>query len=70
MEQPSTHTAAPSLGSGGEGGQEGCLSRGKDNMGRNKNMTAKGRGSSTNVRKMEDYYTKAPRKKRKDEEDS
>ena len=34
--------------------------------GRDKNRTAKGRGSSAQEKRMEEYFTRNPRKKRKD----
>jgi len=56
-------------GGDGEGGGEEP-SRGRqvvtNEKGRDKNRTAKGRGSSAKEKRMEDYFTRKPRKKRKD----
>jgi hypothetical protein len=53
---------------GGEGGK-GPPSRVRDRIRKDgKNRIAKGRGSSAQERKMEEYYTRTPRKKKgKDE---
>jgi hypothetical protein len=67
------HDGVMGLGWGrgvGGGGQEGPPSRGKDNNGKSTNPTAKGHGSSTTEWKMEDYHTRTPRKKARNEEGS
>jgi len=55
---------------GGEGGK-GPPSRARDRTSKDgKNRIAKGRGSSAKELKMEDYYTRTPRKKQKGNESS
>ena len=67
---PKPHTMTGSWGGGGErgGGEEprGGRQIVRNEGGGNKNRTANGRGSSTQEKRMEDYFTRKPRKKRKD----
>jgi hypothetical protein len=65
----SPHGKVMGGGAGGEGPRH-RHDRGEDKTARRMKPTAKGRGNSVTERKMEDYYTKTPRKKAKAEDES